>query len=94
MAPLNAKQTDYVERIHDSGQHLLDLINDILDLSRLEADRLELDLQASFVPDVCEGVISLDPRTGAQSGTQTQTLILIPVLIGLLPIPGVSSKCC
>jgi PAS domain S-box-containing protein len=56
---LNAKQTDYVERIHDSGQHLLDLINDILDLSRLEADRLELDLQAIFVPDVCEGVIGL-----------------------------------
>lgn len=56
---LNPKQTDYVERIHDSGQHLLDLINDILDLSRLEADRLELDCQAIFVPDVCEGVISL-----------------------------------
>lgn len=56
---LNPKQNDYVERIHDSGQHLLDLINDILDLSRLEADRLELDKQAIFVPDVCEGVMSL-----------------------------------
>ncbi|MBW4578596.1 MAG: PAS domain S-box protein [Tildeniella nuda ZEHNDER 1965/U140] len=56
---LNPKQNDYVERIHDSGQHLLDLINDILDLSRLEADRLELDRQAIFVPDVCEGVMSL-----------------------------------
>ncbi|UBF24667.1 PAS domain S-box protein [Kovacikia minuta CCNUW1] len=56
---LNPKQKDYLERIHTSGQHLLDLINDILDLSRLEADRLELDLQTIFVPDVCEGVISL-----------------------------------
>jgi PAS domain S-box-containing protein len=56
---LNAKQQDYVERIHESGQHLLDLINDILDLSRLEADRLELDVQAIFVADICEGVMSL-----------------------------------
>ncbi|MGI0487612.1 GAF domain-containing protein [Pantanalinema rosaneae CENA516] len=56
---LNLKQKDYIERIHASGQHLLDLINDILDLSRLEADRLELELQTIFVPDVCEGVISL-----------------------------------
>ena len=56
---LNLKQKDYVDRIHGSGQHLLDLINDILDLSRLEADRLELDLQTIFIPDICEGVISL-----------------------------------
>lgn len=55
---LNPKQHDYVERIHESGQHLLELINDILDLSRLEADRLELDLQAVFVADICEGVMS------------------------------------
>ncbi len=56
---LNAKQKDYVERIHESGQHLLDLINDILDLSRLEAERLELDVRAVFVAEVCEGVMSL-----------------------------------
>ena len=56
---LNTKQQDYVERIHESGQHLLDLINDILDLSRLEAERLELDVQAIFVADICEGVMGL-----------------------------------
>ena len=65
---LNPKQTDYVERIHDSGQHLLDLINDILDLSRLEADRLELDLQAIFVPDVCEGVLGLIQERALNQG--------------------------
>lgn len=69
---LNPKQKDYLERIHASGQHLLDLINDILDLSRLEADRLELDLQTIFVPDVCEGVISLIQERALHQGLEVK----------------------
>jgi len=42
--PLNAKQSEYVKDIHDSGMHLLALINDVLDLSKVEAGRLDLDL--------------------------------------------------
>jgi PAS domain S-box-containing protein len=69
---LNSKQRDYIERIHDSGQHLLDLINDILDLSRLEADRLELDLQAIFLPDICEGVMGLIQERALNQGLKLE----------------------
>lgn len=65
---LNPKQRDYLERIHLSGQHLLDLINDILDLSRLEAGRMELDLQAVYIVDICEGVVSLIQERAAEQG--------------------------
>ena len=41
---VNEKQLEYLSDIHSSGQHLLSLINDILDLSKIEAGRMELDL--------------------------------------------------
>jgi len=45
--PLTAKQYDYVQTINSSGNELLSLINDILDISRLESGQIELD-EVSF----------------------------------------------
>mgnify|MGYP002784318535 CR=1 FL=1 len=69
---LNPKQKDYLERIHGSGQHLLDLINDILDLSRLEAGRMELEIQTVYIADLCQSVASLVQEQALSQGLEFQ----------------------
>jgi len=50
--PLNEKQNKFVSRIHSSGEHLLALINDILDLSTIEAGKVVLSLEKVTASDL------------------------------------------
>lgn len=51
---LNEKQAEYINDMLESGKHLLSLINDILDLSKIEADKVKLELSATNIRDLLE----------------------------------------
>ena len=72
---LNAKQADYLCDIQSSGQHLLSLINDILDLSKVEAGRMELLVEAFDVPSAIERAVTLVRERAMRHGV-TLTLEL------------------
>ncbi|MFQ6172932.1 response regulator [Oryzobacter sp. R7] len=56
---LNDKQAEYVHDIRDAGKHLLDLLNDVLDLSKVEAGRMELEVRTFAPADAVHGVLAL-----------------------------------
>ena len=56
---LNDKQVEYVEDIYTSGTHLLSLINDLLDLAKVEAGKIELDLKQFDFPTALENTLTL-----------------------------------
>ncbi|HVT01897.1 MAG TPA: response regulator [Thermoanaerobaculia bacterium] len=56
---LNDKELKFVDNIHTSGQHLLGIVNDILDLSKIEAGRMEIHPELFSVPTAIEGVCNL-----------------------------------
>ena len=65
---LNEKQAEYVTDIHSSGRHLLSLINDILDLSKIEAGRMELEVAEFDVPAALENAMTLVKERAQRHG--------------------------
>ncbi len=66
--PLNEKQRRFVQHIHKDSLHLLELINDILDISKIEAGRLELRREAfDFAALVAESLASVRGLAEAKS---------------------------
>jgi signal transduction histidine kinase len=65
---LTEKQDEYVKDIHGSGKHLLSLINDILDLSKIEAGRMELELSDFDLPAVLDNALTLVKERAQRHG--------------------------
>ena len=64
----NEKQTEYLRDILASGQHLLSLINDILDLSKIEAGRMDLDVAAFDLPTAIDDAMLLMRERAGRRG--------------------------
>ncbi len=65
---INEKQTEYLADILESGQHLLSLINDILDLSKIEAGRMELEPAEFDLPSAIENALILVRERASRRG--------------------------
>jgi signal transduction histidine kinase len=65
---LTDKQEEYLHDILGSGRHLLSLINDILDLSKIEAGKMELELTDFDVPTAIDNALALMRERAARRG--------------------------
>jgi GAF domain-containing protein/anti-sigma regulatory factor (Ser/Thr protein kinase) len=72
---INEKQTEYLQDILESGRHLLSLINDILDLSKIEAGRMELELAEFDLPSALENALVLVRERASRRGIRLGSTI-------------------
>ncbi|HEY7540476.1 MAG TPA: GAF domain-containing protein [Methylomirabilota bacterium] len=69
---LNPKQEEYLQDILTSGRHLLSLINDILDLAKIEAGRMELEVTDFHLPQAIDNAITLVRERAARRAIELQ----------------------
>ncbi len=68
VGPLNAKQVEYLDYIHGSGEHLLAIISDILDLSKVEAGQEHLRLTEVSLPELCQSCLAMIQPRATEKG--------------------------
>jgi signal transduction histidine kinase len=72
---VNEKQTEYLHDILESGRHLLSLINDILDLSKIEAGRMELEVSEFDLPQAIQNALTLIRERALRRGIALHQVI-------------------
>ena len=70
--PLNERQNNMVSIIESSGQHLLSLINDILDLSKIEAGKFDLHLEDVSIMSVCQTSLTFIKEPAAKKNIRVE----------------------
>ncbi|SFM55316.1 sensor histidine kinase [Methanolobus profundi] len=78
---LNEKQEHYASNISNSGKHLLTIINDILDLSKIEAGEMELNYEEVFVTDIIDEVVMNISPLSSQNNLLIDTSNIDDVII-------------
>lgn len=73
--PTSPKQTESIQIIENSGQHLLNLINDILDLSKIQAGSLELEMQPIAVYSLCDSCVRMMSARAARKKVKISTML-------------------
>lgn len=73
--PLNEKQETFATNILHSGRHLLSLINDILDISKVEACKMELEFNRINLEELCRGSLAAFSEKARKSGIELRYTI-------------------
>jgi cell cycle sensor histidine kinase DivJ len=72
---LQPKYAEYAELIHESGRHLLDLINDVLDMSKIEAHRYELSRETFDVREAVNAALRLVRLQADEAGVKLRGVL-------------------
>ncbi|HNC07405.1 MAG TPA: PAS domain S-box protein [Anaerolineales bacterium] len=75
IGPVNLRQKKYINTISESGRHLLELINDILDLAKIESGQVQLDISEVDIEKVCRASLRIVEHLAKKKNQKTHLKI-------------------